>query len=259
MVKRILMSVLPAAVLLSVGVSAVEIEPPGPAYYGPSWRAGSGPYWSQDLLAPGPRRYGAHPEWAEVFPSGPVGYGTNFPAASMLLPPGPAHYGFRPGHMQAFPQGPVHYGQPPVRNPYHGYPYPSCGPQEKGAADAWLRHTVELPALRPQGGTNVAPCAPARAIRKQPEKPAPQPLHSEQQQAPRQAARPVTHPAYAPATSAGRDSYQQQGSMIYGPEGTGYHSFGHPSWTGATYERYGNMLYGANRRCRLSGNVALCW
>ena len=83
------------------------------------------------------------------------------------------------------------------------------------------------------------------------------PLRSEQQhwQAPRQA----IGPAYAPAPSGWQESYQQQGSMIYGPEGAGYHSFGHPSGTGATYERYGTMLYGRDRRCHLSGNTALCW
>lgn len=198
MVKRILTSMLPAAVLLSGGVLAVEIVPPGPAYYGPSWRTGSGAFWSQDLLPPGPRRYGAHPEWAEVFPSGPVGYGTNFPAATMF-PLGPAYYGSRYGHMQVFPQGPVHYGQPPARNPYHGYPYPLCGPREKGAADAWARHTVELPTLRPKGGTDLAKCAPTQATRKQPEKSVPPPLRLEQQhgQAPHRAA----GPAYSPAAS----------------------------------------------------------
>jgi hypothetical protein len=257
MVKRILLSVLPAAVLFSVGVSAVEIEPMGPAYYGPTyrpgWRTGSGVFWSQDLLPPGPRRYGAHPEWAEVFPSGPVRYGTNLPGATMY-PTGPTYYGYRPGHAQAFPQGPVHYGGPLAHNPYHGYPYPPCGPQEKGVSNTWPRHTVEVPALRPQGGTDLPPCA---ATPKPTEKHAPQPLRSEQQhwQAPHQA----IGRAYAPAASGWQESYQQQGSMIYGPEGAGYHSFGHPSSTGATYERYGNMLYGSDRRCRLSGNTALCW
>jgi hypothetical protein len=158
--------------------------------------------------------------------------------------------------------GPIRYS-PCWRQPYYGYPYPcaqppcpeSPGVQAPGTAGpgqltgprkpaAQLRRqapSATLPPRPPPSGPTALPPRPVPPRRAAPVAPAPSPRSS---------------PGFA---WQGGSGYRYQGSVIEGPEGPAYQTFGTRPPLGTPYQRYGNMLYGPGSRCQLFGNTAVCW